>query len=193
MESWHKGDFVQYTKLETIPKKEGRRRYRDKPSMPLLGNTKEYLSDQPLILNGKVPVHTSCSNCDSWLEAYAKITNGKFDRIVEPDATREEKELVTIPETAKLLRGEFERRLSHLQESCSHEKARWTRIERTPGPGFRRTLVCQRCDKVLTLVGEARLERSQKNMRGRLKHWKEEEHKADKALAELATKQRHAR
>jgi hypothetical protein len=26
----------------------------------------------------------------------------------------------------------------------------------------------------------------QKNMRGRLKHWKEEEHKADKALAELA-------
>jgi hypothetical protein len=31
------------------------------------------------------------------------------------------------------------------------------------------------------------LERFQKNMWGRLKHWKEEEHKADKALAELAT------
>jgi hypothetical protein len=37
-----------------------------------------------------------------------------------------------------------------------------------------------------------RLERFQKNMRGRLKHWKEEEHRADKALAELATKQRRA-
>jgi hypothetical protein len=41
--------------------------------------------------------------------------------------------------------------------------------------------------------GSGRLERFQKNMRGRLKHWKEEDHKADKALAELATKQRHAR
>jgi len=38
-----------------------------------------------------------------------------------------------------------------------------------------------------------RLERFQKNMRGRLKHWNEEEHRADKAMAELvATKQRHA-
>jgi len=45
----------------------------------------------------------------------------------------------------------------------------------------------------LILVGEARLEQFQKNMRGRLKHWKEEEHRADKALSELATKQRHAR
>ena len=40
---------------------------------------------------------------------------------------------------------------------------------------------------------QARLEQFQKNMRGRLKHWKEEEHGADKALAELATKRRHAR
>jgi len=38
----------------------------------------------------------------------------------------------------------------------------------------------------------SRLEQFQKNMRGRLKHWKEGEHRADKALAELATKQRHA-
>ena len=45
----------------------------------------------------------------------------------------------------------------------------------------------------LILVGEARLERFQKNIRGRLKHWKEEDHRADKAMAELAaTKQRHA-
>jgi hypothetical protein len=34
------------------------------------------------------------------------------------------------------------------------------------------------------------LEQFQKNMRGRLKHWKEEEHRADKALADLGTKQR---
>jgi len=37
-----------------------------------------------------------------------------------------------------------------------------------------------------------RLEQFQKNTRGRLKHWKEDEHRADKALAELATKQQHA-
>lgn len=42
----------------------------------------------------------------------------------------------------------------------------------------------------LILVGEARLERFQKNVQGRLKHWKEEEHRADKALADLGTKQR---
>jgi DNA-binding transcriptional regulator/RsmH inhibitor MraZ len=40
----------------------------------------------------------------------------------------------------------------------------------------------------LILVGEARLEQFQKNMRGRLKHWKEQEHRADKALAELASR-----
>jgi len=44
----------------------------------------------------------------------------------------------------------------------------------------------------LILVGEARLEQFQKNMRGRLKQWKEEEHRADKALAELASNRRRA-
>jgi len=149
MESWHKGDFVQYTKLETIPEDERKRKYGDHPLSPFLRKTRKYLSDAPLIPNGKVPVHTSCSNCNSWLEAYAKIINGKFDRIVEAEATREEKELVIIPRTAKRIREEFERRLSHLQESCSHEKSRWTRVERTPGHGSRQTLVCQRCDKTL--------------------------------------------
>jgi hypothetical protein len=149
MESWHKGDFVQYTKLETIPENERRRKYGGPPFAPFLRKTKKYLSDAPLILNGKVPVHTSCSNCDSWLEAYAKITNGKFDRIVEADATREEKELVILPKTAKKIREEFERRLSHLQESCNHEKSRWTIMEPKPGQGSRQTLVCQRCEKML--------------------------------------------
>ena len=46
----------------------------------------------------------------------------------------------------------------------------------------------------LILVGEARLEQFQKNNRGRLKQWKEEDHKADKALEELGSdrhRQRH--
>jgi len=34
----------------------------------------------------------------------------------------------------------------------------------------------------LVLVGGARLERFQKQIRGRLKDWKEEEHKADRQL-----------
>ena len=187
MESWHKGDFVQYTKLETIPEDERKRKYGDHPLSPFLRKTKKYLSDAPLILNGKVPVHTSCSDCNSWLEAYAKIVNGKFDRIVEAEATREEKELVIIPKTAKKIREEFERRLSHLQESCNHEKSRWTRIERTPGQSPRQTLVCQRCEKILEIknpkIG---------TMQGRLKHWKEEERRADKALVELASNRRRA-
>jgi len=187
MESWHKGDFVQYPKYEIIPEAERKRKYGDRPLAPFLRKTKKYLSEAPLILNGKVPVHTSCSNCDAWLEAYAKITNGKFDGIFEADASRREKELVILPNTAKKIREEFERRLSHLQESCNHEKFRWTRMERMPSHGSRQTLVCQRCEKILetknSKIG---------TMRGRLKHWKEEEHRADKALAELAMKQRRA-
>jgi len=153
MESWHKGDFVQYVKLKPIPEAERKRKYGNDPLTPFLRKTKKYLSDAPLILNGMVPVHTSCSNCDSWLEAYAKITNGKFDGIVEAKATREEKELVILPKTAKKIREEFDRRLFHLQESCSHEKSKWTAIERTLDHRNRQTLVCQRCDKILKTQG----------------------------------------
>jgi len=148
MESWHKGEIVQYTKLVPIPQEEMKRKCANHPLTPLLQRTKEYLSDAPLILNGKVPVHTSCYHCNSWLEAYAKITNGKFDRIIEATATREEKELVVLPKTAMKIREEFEKRLSHLQESCGHEKSRWT-TERTPSQGSRQTLVCRRCEKIL--------------------------------------------
>jgi len=42
----------------------------------------------------------------------------------------------------------------------------------------------------LILVGEARLERFQKKVRGRLRSWKEEDHKADKALGKLSHKGR---
>ncbi len=37
----------------------------------------------------------------------------------------------------------------------------------------------------LILVGEAQLERFQKKVRGRLKNWKEEEHRADRELEKL--------
>ena len=40
----------------------------------------------------------------------------------------------------------------------------------------------------LILVGQARLGRFQKKIRGRLKDWREEEHRADKMLGELASK-----
>src|SRR5207245_5370504 len=83
------------------------------------------------------------------------------------EATREEKELVILPKTAKKIREEFERRLSHLQESCSHEKSRWTRTERTPGHRSSQTLVCWRCEKILETTNPELA-----TVRGRLKHWK---------------------
>ncbi len=183
MQSWHRGDFFQYSRWEAIPEDERRRKYGNKPLTPFLRTTKDYFSKDPLILNGMVPVHTSCGNCNSWLEAYAKIVNGKFDRIVEAEATREEKQLVIIPVTAKKLREEFEKKLSHLQESCNHEKTRWTRNERTPDQPNLQTLVCRRCDKILGT-------RNPKSgvLEGRPKHWKEEENRADKSLADIATK-----
>ena len=149
--SWRKGDFLQYHKFETIPEEERKRKHGDKPLAPLLRRTNEYRSDAPLLFNGKVPVHTSCDNCNAWLEAYAKITNGRFAGIVEVEADGEEKELVLIkPETtAKTLREEFERRLSHLQESCKHEKAEWMNVEWAPGHFLGRELVCLRCEKIL--------------------------------------------
>ncbi len=161
--------------------------YGDELLSPFLRRTKEYLIDTPLILNGKVPVHTSCRNCESWLEAYAKITNGKFDGIVEAETSRKEKELVILPRTAKGIREEFERRLSHLQESCSHEKSKWTRVRDTPGRGSHQILVCQRCEKILE-TKNLKLG----NLQGRLKHWKEEEYRADKVLSKLASHRRRA-
>lgn len=118
---------------------------------PLFRRTENYLSDAPLLLNGKVPVHESCDGCKAWLEAYAKIANGRFAGIVEVEVDGEEKELVIIkPEaTAKTLREEFERRLSHLQESCAHEKAEWMNVKWAPGHSLGTGLVCLRCEKVL--------------------------------------------
>ena len=153
MESWRKGDFLQYRKLETIPEEERKRKYGDTALAfaPLFRRTENYLSDAPLLFNGKVPVHQSCDGCKAWLEAHAKIANGMFAGIVEVEADGEEKELVmTTPEgAAKILREEFERRLSHLQESCAHEKAEWMNGEWAPGRSPSRGLVCLRCEKIL--------------------------------------------
>src|SRR3989442_13658043 len=80
MESWHKGDFVQYTKFERIPEKERERKYGTDSLAPFLRRTKKYLSDAPLIWNGMVPVHTSCRNSGKWLKEPATITNGKVDK-----------------------------------------------------------------------------------------------------------------
>ncbi len=150
MGSWHKGDFLQYWKYENIPEEERKKKYGGRP-FPLLRRTNKYLSDAPLISNGKVPVYKSCNNCNSWLQAYAKITNGKFDSIVEAEIDGKEKELVLIEAetTAQTIREEFDRRLSHLQESCKHENSRWTEKERTLGHGSGQVLVCLRCEKIL--------------------------------------------
>ncbi len=151
MESWRKGDFLQYRKLETIPEEERKRKYGDAAPFPLFRRTENYLSNAPLLFNGKVPVHQTCDGCKAWLEAYAKITNGRFVGIVEVEVDGEEKELVIIkPEaTAKTLREEFERRLSDLQESCAHEKAERMNVEWAPGHSLIGGLVCLRCEKVL--------------------------------------------
>ncbi len=43
----------------------------------------------------------------------------------------------------------------------------------------------------LILVGEGRLELFQKKIRGRLKNWREEEHRADKPLNQRASRRSH--
>ena len=150
LESWRKGDFLQYRKVERVPEKERKKEYRGTP-FGSLRKTNEYLSDAPLVANGKVPVHTSCDKCRTELQAYAKVTNGKFDGIVEAMIDGREKQLVLIEAdtTAQTIREEFERRLSHLQESCKHENSRWTRKNLAPGQSSGQVLVCLRCEKTL--------------------------------------------
>ncbi len=159
---WRRGGFLQYRKLERIPEEERKKKYGNSP-WPMFRSTKEYLTDMPLLFNGKVPVHTSCPKCKTWLEAYAKILNGRFTRIIEIEADGEDKELVLIKEdtTARALRDEFDRRLRHLQESCKHEKTSWMDIGIVPLHPSVRSLVCRRCEKTLeTKAPEAAQERS---------------------------------
>jgi hypothetical protein len=156
LESWQKGDFVQYRKLERIPEEERKRDYRDRRFAPIFRRTNEPLRDAPLLFNGKVPVHTSCDECKSWHEAYAKIVGGRFTGIVEIEANREEKKfVVVIPETTtRSLREEFANRLSQLQESCKHENTKWMSVERAPGHISGESRVCLRCEKTLETISD---------------------------------------
>ena len=109
-----------------------------------------------MVFNGKVPVHTYCKRCESWLEAYAKVVAGKFTGIVEIEAGGKEKEFVRIRSdaTAKSLRQAFEDRLSQLQESCKHEKTKWIPMEWPLGPRFGERRVCLKCEKILETKNE---------------------------------------
>lgn len=160
MESWEKGDFVQYHKWKPIPEKKRKKLYGDMKLAPSSRRTNHYLSDAPLLLNGKVPVGTSCGKCKSSLEAYAKVVAGRFKGIVEIEADGERREFVIFrPETtAKSLRAEFANRLSQLQESCEHKNARWMNVEWAPGHISGRGRVCDRCEKILDNEGNRRSE-----------------------------------
>jgi hypothetical protein len=156
MQTWKKGDIVQYRRLEEIPEEERKRGHGKRKFAPSLRKTAEYLGDKPLLLNGKVPVGTNCRKCESWLEAYAKVVDGRFTGIVEIEADVDGKEFVIIrtETTAKSLREEFANRLSLLQESCKHEKTKWMNIEWAPGHVSGRGCVCLRCEKTLETTRE---------------------------------------
>src|SRR6266581_620985 len=94
-ERWDRGDFVQYRKLKSIHESDRKRKYDDSP-FPLFQTSKEFLSDAPLLINGKIPVHTSCKQCRAWLEGYAKILDGRFAGIVEAEADVKPKQRVLI-------------------------------------------------------------------------------------------------
>jgi len=156
LESWRKDDFVQYRNLERIPEEERKRDYPDSRFAPMFRRTKEPVRDAPLLFNGKVPVHTSCDECKSWLEAYAKVVGGRFTGIAEIESDGEEKKFViVIPETtAKSLREEFATRLLHPQESCKHEKSKWMSVERAPGHISGENRICLRCEKTLETLND---------------------------------------
>jgi len=155
MEHWRKGDWVQYRKLEAIPEDERKRKYGDLEFAPSLQTSKEYLSDAPLLFNGKVPVHTSCRNCNAWLEAYAKVLDGRFVGVVEAEANAKPKEfvLIKLETNAETLRQEFQRKLSKVQATCKHKETKWMLMEWAPGHFYGRGLVCLRCEKIIKTRG----------------------------------------
>jgi hypothetical protein len=158
---WRKGDFLQYRKLAD-PRETKRKSIPANGELALASAERDgYVSDAPLLFNGKVPVHQTCDNCDSRLVAYARILDGKFTGIVEIEADREEGELVIdlAEVTAKTLREELARRLAGLQESCKHERSAWMPLEWAPGHLSGRVRVCSRCEKILESDVDKRLMR----------------------------------
>src|SRR6266568_8137023 len=123
--SWRKGDFLQYRRPVNPREEKRERKYGKVLSAPASPDGEGYVSDSPLLFNGKVPVHQTCNNCNSRLAAYARIIDGKFTGIVEIEADQEKGELVIdrVEVTAKTLREELARRLAGLGESCEHEES----------------------------------------------------------------------
>ena len=87
-EGWNVGDFFQYHYLRPLRKREKEKIIREDKGIvnaegqliaPLFAHGK-YMSEQPIISNGEINVHTSCDNrkCGAWLEALAVIRKGKF-------------------------------------------------------------------------------------------------------------------
>ncbi len=153
MERWKKGDFVQYRKLEIITEEERKQKYPDDKFAPLR-RTKQFVSNIPLMSYGKIPVDTSCDDCEAWLEAYAIIQGGRFSGIVKIDVDGKDRDLVLIrsEKSAKELREEFEERLSSLQMSCNHEESKWQILPLSEGPFIGKMRVCVRCEKTLETI-----------------------------------------
>ena len=59
--------------------------------------------------------------------------------------------LVKRETTAQTLRADYEMRLSHLQESCSHKKTKWMDVYWAPVHYYGRALVRLRCEKRLKM------------------------------------------
>ncbi len=162
-EHWKKGDLLQYHKYELIPEEERRTKWGGWKFPTTYRVNEEFVKDEPLLPGGMVPVYTMCDGCSAWLNAYAKISDGKFLGIVEVEPSEEEKEFIKIkPETtAAILHSEFEKRLSHLQESCRHINAAWTSLDQEAHPNVKRKF-CLRCEKVLEVVAYGRTSKGRK-------------------------------
>lgn len=148
--SWHKGEPLQYTRPETIRKAKKRSRGRARTFAPTLQWTTGIDSESLLIFDGKVPVLTTCENCKALLWGYAQITDARFEGIVEIETDETKTRPVIVPEkTAKSLRDDYERRLSNLQDSCTHERRNWRNMESIPARPPVRVLFCGKCEKTL--------------------------------------------
>jgi hypothetical protein len=155
-EHWKKRDFLQYRRWEPIPERERKKKFGNSKLAPAFRITEKFERKTSLLLAGKVPVYNRCNTCKSRLSAHAKITDGKFVGIVEAEVGDRDKEFIRIfpRTTAKTLREEFAERLSHLQESCKHERKQWQIMGQSLGPVIGRERVCLRCEKVLeTMTG----------------------------------------
>ncbi len=148
--SWNKGDLLQYTRPESILEAKRKSGRGSRTVAPRSQWTMEIDSESLLIFDCKVPVLTTCDNCKALLWGYARITDARFDGIVEIETDQTKTRAVMIPEnTAKSLREDYEGRLSHLQESCKHKKSDWRKMESIPAHPPARVLVCRKCEKIL--------------------------------------------